>query len=167
MLLRNSKLILVDNFQYKIVVYDYDSEHSNQLESKNSFAFILLEKLAKKFKSTSFLNGGFLNFKLNYPEQIESTNHSQNSSNNLDEQPYGQMNLSLPTTPHYVKDSLCQKFLIDNKDDNVDKILYQCHDKKTEKLKTPTKILDFLYLGSQEDALSESTMKVINIFDLT
>ena len=59
---------LVDNkYEINIVVYDQQSEHSNQLISGKSLAFILLQKLVEKFKNVSFLTGGFLNFKLKHP----------------------------------------------------------------------------------------------------
>jgi hypothetical protein len=44
------------NNDFKIIVYDKNSEHSNQLEY-DSFIIILLKKLAQKFKSVSFLIG--------------------------------------------------------------------------------------------------------------
>lgn len=58
--------------EVNIVVYDKQTEHSNQLvetiESDNQFALILLSKLAQKFKSVSFLQGGFVGFCENYSD---------------------------------------------------------------------------------------------------
>ena len=47
--------------------------------------------------------------------------------------------------------------------DGAEIIKFDTEDKEKDKkeLKTPTKILDFLYLGSQEDALSLIKLKVI------
>lgn len=47
--------------------------------------------------------------------------------------------------------------------DRAEIIKFDTEDKEKDKkeLKTPTKILDFLYLGSQEDALSQIKLKVI------
>lgn len=58
--------------EVNIVVYDKQTEHSNQLvetiECDNQFALILLSKLAQKFKSVSFLQGGFVGFCENYSD---------------------------------------------------------------------------------------------------
>ena len=71
--MRNSKVDFIDNHEYNIVVYDHESEHSNQLNINDSFALILLHKLAQKIKSVSFLIGGFVNFNSKYQDFCLST----------------------------------------------------------------------------------------------
>jgi hypothetical protein len=61
---------LIDLHECNFVVYDKNSEHSNQLEG-DSLALILLEKLAQKFKSVSFLICGFERFHAKYPNLCE------------------------------------------------------------------------------------------------
>jgi len=69
--------------EVNIVVYDKQTEHSNQLvetiESDSQFAFILLSKLAQKFKSVSFLQGGFVGFRENYSDLCSYTSKDHNA----------------------------------------------------------------------------------------
>lgn len=55
-----------------IVVYDMQSEHTNQLDPDHSFACILLRRLASKYHSVSFLTGGLLTFQQAYPHLCQS-----------------------------------------------------------------------------------------------
>jgi len=65
--LRNTTFGLIENkHDINIVVYDAQSEHTNQLDEDKSFAYILLQRLVQKFKNVSFLTGGFANFKLEH-----------------------------------------------------------------------------------------------------
>ena len=69
--------------EVNIVVYDRQTEHTNQLAeviedntSEDGFALILLSKIAQKFKSVSFLTGGFVSFKENNADLCASSNLS-------------------------------------------------------------------------------------------
>jgi hypothetical protein len=215
------------------VVYDTNSEHTNQLDGDKSFAFILLQKLVEKFKSVSFLIGGFENFKLDYEylckpsQQTLSSSSSSTVINNDNSSNCSSANTTplsaLPTTtnrfipsglsltlalsspiqlnkhdilsptlpspirakPNQLNHSLSTYCVDDFKknatssfidadisktncdssmtnasvsETNNENIQKNVNSEKT--IREPTKILDFLYLGSQEDALSEITMKV-------
>ena len=77
-MLRNPKCPKIDKYHLKIVVYDDNSESSNELNPKDSFAYILLQKLVKNFNSVFLLTGGFKNFFTKYQKLCESTNIETN-----------------------------------------------------------------------------------------
>lgn len=84
LLMKNSTSTYLVEEVINIVVYDKNTEHSNQLvefeEEENGFAFILLSKIAQKFKSVSFLTGGFIDFKANYSDLCSSNSQIYNNS---------------------------------------------------------------------------------------
>ena len=101
---------LIDDL-INIVVYDKQSEHTNQLvdvEDKSSmvfcnngtFAIILLNKLAQKFKSVSFLSGGFVQFCQTYPDLCQSSSALHHSISSTISTPVSSNNSSLTTTPN-------------------------------------------------------------------
>ena len=165
-MLRNSESTLIDKYEYKVVVYDTNTENTNQLDKKKSFAFILLDKLVKRFKSISFLIGGFENFIKSNLNLCESTCISQSTlSLNKMIVEYNhtklEMNSSLNASNETEFESLIQESLdLDNKKKELSKSTNEPAIFDEKEIRSPTKILNFLYLGSQEDALSESTMKV-------
>ncbi len=159
------------------MVYDDNSESSNELNTKDSFAFILLQKLVKNFNSVFLLTGGFKNFFTKYQKLCESTNVETNffslnfASNNYNNNILynSSKNLSLNErndndVQNGNTDFQYNMYLSRKLDFNNEKIIKVIDHEDNEKIKlelrTPTKILDFLYLGSQEDALCELTMKV-------
>lgn len=86
-----------------------------------SFIIDLLQRLANKFRSISFLSGGYNDFQINYSNFCNS--------------------ISKESIIHV------KKFFLGKYDSDRPQI--EC-----------TKILSFLYLGSQDDALSEQTINV-------
>ena len=72
-----------------------------------------------------------------------------------------EMNSSLNASNETEIESLIQESLdLDNKKKELSKSTNEPAIFDEKEIRSPTKILNFLYLGSQEDALSESTMKV-------
>lgn len=213
-----------------IVVYDHQSEHTNQLDADHSFACILLRRLASKYHSVSFLTGGLVQFNQLHPNlcqqsalnslssthivpvvvvntnsnstiEEETTNNKpvQDNSSNQQSAPnwlstirpkqmrfgyslstFG-LNLSALSTSsssNTLSSASCSLLtaepatalsssssaasslgsfnfgasVVAGSDDEA---------KSAQANKGPTEILSFLYLGSQEDALCEQTLKVI------
>ncbi len=171
---------LIDNkYDCNIVVYDHESEHTNQLDSIESFAPILLSKLAQKFKSVSFLIGGLVNFNSKYPHLCERNSFNVYQSTSMDISPSSaacsssefsspsiineEMQFIKPKLNHSLSscDASDSTFVPSNdltSNNNKGNIFHF-----ENALREPTKILDFLYLGSQEDSLSEITMKTLRI----
>lgn len=198
-----------------IVVYDMQSEHTNQLNSESSIACILLRRLASKYYSVSFLTGGLANFHQIYPNLCEHSISSPNAvvrivettvpiqeedvvsleSNSNSGKPswlnvkckqprmfshslstFG-LNLSqiasdsgenvstMSSLSSSAASSLASSFnsglpsAVSGSNDDENKA-----GGKTNK--GPTEILGFLYLGSQEDSLSEQTLKDLNITNI-
>lgn len=63
-----------------IVVYDMQSEHTNQLDPDHSLACILLRRLASKYHSVSFLTGGLVAFQQSFPHLCQHHLMSSSSS---------------------------------------------------------------------------------------
>lgn len=239
LLMKNStSTFLID--EVNIVVYDNHTEHTNQLaetvdenSSDETFAFILLSKIAQKFKSVSFLQGGFVNFKENYSDLCSRTNYQKLTSTipttiTSNHGPIDE-SVDLPTQSnterlmihnndstnepslviHFKRKKHVLKHSISSYDTNseffrsgslnlmknthtstLDTIpslssnTYLSNDEKTNLLsndsspsssaktkislespsiREPTRILSYLYLGSQEDALSSATLKALGI----
>ncbi len=196
--------------EVNIVVYDKHTEHTNQLaeaadQDTDAFVFILLTKIAQKFKSVSFLSGGFVNFQENYSElcsintsysrQTSTTPTSPNVSSAT-----GTPSEKTPTTMEPLCIDLNKRFKkhvfnhsissFDKTNDffrntslNLLKNTYSAiidtipshsgSDSNSPKIsnttpgspviREPTKILSYLYLGSQDDALSSATLTALGI----
>lgn len=214
--LDTTSIDLIDNNQnLNIVIYDYNSEHTNQLDLDHSFAVILLKKLVqKKFKSVSFLIGGLCSFQQEYPYLVVSLSTVSNEESSSRPAPpsltIGELNFNLTTSPtsnlsrmkqfkfnhslsSYDVDktsclkslnsltSACGNNMLNSNNNNMHLSFPSKEDinhsiaaavltpsvgdldnniSKSIQSQPITKILDFLYLGSQEDALSQTTMKV-------
>lgn len=166
---------LIDNkHECNIVVYDHESEHTNQLDNSESFAPILLNKLTQKFKSVSFLSGGFVNFNSKYPHLCERPTVALFHNNSMDISPSSAACSSSEFSPPVIhndeilfsKSKLSQSLSSSDstKASKIDLFQFLSPVSHTENvLREPTKILDFLYLGSQDDSLSEKAMKSLNI----
>jgi len=186
LLIKNSiaDFLINNKHECNIVVYDHESEHTNQLDFNESFAPILLNKLANKFKSVSFLIGGFVNFNSKYPNLCEKSESSLNYSSSMDISPSSaacsSSEFSSPNKDNeeisFIKPKLSQSLSAnesstsnnnntsnDSKKVDLFQFLSPVSHSSENILREPTKILDFLYLGSQEDSLSEKTMKALNI----
>jgi hypothetical protein len=241
-----------------IVVYDKNTEHTNQLIEveddmnlndidacgSETFPIILLNKLAQKFKSVSFLSGGFVSFNENFAEHCQSTCVSQSACSSLTSTPNTgdstkflalnnhqsdmvfnrSTSVALPVNPngskpkpHVFKHSISSydatneffrnklhspmtltlnqvahiktlspnneklvlspcKNEINSENNNFNKIDSFSNSFASSTtastietpqglavIRKPTKILNYLYLGSQEDALSHATMTALNI----
>lgn len=190
LLIKNSLAdFLIDNkHECNIVVYDHQSEHTNQLDQTESFAPILLNKLTQKFKSVSFLIGGFVNFFSKHPHLCERSTVNVYHSLSMDISPSSaacsSSEFSSPSTSNddvlFLRPKLNQSLsthesstFTNNSSSNLTQQaasrsdLFQFLSPITQTnenvLREPTKILDFLYLGSQEDSLSEKTMRALKI----
>lgn len=152
-----------------IVVYDQKSEHTNQLDLDNSFPILLLKKLAQKYKSVSFLIEGFVNFERMYPELCESTSGLYLPIVSLDaacKPKHLRLKHSLSS---YVIDlnSSSNSAVSSASSEHEPKLQVNYLASPTEHHSQPhtepTKILDFLFLGSQENALSRSSLHKLGI----
>jgi hypothetical protein len=222
-------------------VYDFNSEHTNQLDFDRSHVILLLKKLAAKYQSVSFLTGGLLDVKLNYPHLCSTTTttasqQSQTTTTTTTTTPsQSQLKLAASATtnlinlkPKQIKFThslstydidLCSTDaspLMSNSSTSanakqqsssslanssiktslsVTSLLGRVNSQSTGDMSSsvtsvnahgggggggcsgecsdaelpkvgPTEILSFLYLGSQDDALSEATLKHLNITNI-
>jgi protein-tyrosine phosphatase len=136
-----------------------DSYNLGDINDYHSFILDLLHKFTNKFDSVSFLIGGMVNFKDNYKHMCQSLTHL--------EKEITQTNSSRHSLPSFSTSLLNNAKNIDkNNNDNIsDDISSGAEQQSTTPatLRHPTKILNFLYLGSEEDALCYETMKALNI----
>ncbi len=260
--MRNSSSALAFNeHQIRFVVYDTQSEHTNQLDQSKSFTLLLIKKLVQKYnKSVSFLSGGFECFKSKYSNLCQSSQsfsdsskrdrfvpslnapnkQSKNKHNFVLKKPIlnfkSSKSVSFDEAPQH-ESSQVSKLVVDSSSPQVTTLplsnkpksdesemndnakVFETNRPKTmsitsrrkfksmfgfflddesinaktlvandniahklasfssaistltnsenknepRKLREPTKILDFLYLGSQEDALCEATLNALNI----
>lgn len=156
--------------QLNIVVYDQKSEHTNQLDLDNSFPILLLKKLAQKYKSVSFLIEGFVNFERMYPELCESATGFHVPVLCVDaacKPKHLRLKHSLSS---YVIDlnsssnsavSSASSLLSDH--EPKIQVNYLASPDLAQPRSEPTKILDFLFLGSQENALSQHSLHQLGI----
>lgn len=186
LLIKNSLAdFLIDNkHECNIVVYDHTSEHTNQLEQTDSFAPILLNKLTQKFKSVSFLIDGFVNFYSKYPHLCErstvnvyhslsmeispssaacSSSEFSSPSNSTEDILFLKPKLNQSLSTSESSTFQLQQQLATSSRSDIFQYLSPITQSNENVLREPTKILDFLYLGSQEDSLSEKSMKALNI----
>ncbi len=191
--------------EVNIVVYDKNTEHSNQLadQDTDAFAFILLTKIAHKFKSVSFLSGGFVDFHHNYPILCSITGPSTRHTSTAPTSPETTPSVStekLLTAMEPISAELnkrLKKHVLNHSISSYDttseffratslnlaKSAYSTvldtvpgHSSSEKEdspaafstpsspaIREPTKILNYLFLGSQEDALSSATLKALGI----
>lgn len=201
--------------ELNIVVYDHNSEHTNQLDLETSYTILLLKKLSSKYHSVSFLTGGMLNFQLNYPQLCTVADVAQGQATQQPSMAPQSLKLALGSNgtdlsclkPKQLKfthslstytidvsllNSSAAHFRTGAGDADgghqkmqqeyeqfitVPSLMRQMSSTATSACEAttstttsvksasqgPTEILSFLYLGSQDDALSESTLKQLNI----
>lgn len=139
----------------------------------------MLKKLAQKFKSVSFLIEGFVNFERMYPSLCESGSAESGllSSNRLDVSPSSVKLLDSFSKPKHLRlnHSLSSYVLELNSAVSssstaaidteakfcINYMVSPSEDKQP--INEPTKILDFLYLGSQENALCKQSLDKLSI----
>ncbi len=129
-----------------------------------------MEKLAKNFNAVFLLIGGFKSFFTEYQKLCESTNLESNFFSNFtsnDNKLFHSSKKFLINDKNIIKELNCttefqyKLYQSDLNESKMNKVIdHKYKEINNIDLKTPTKILDFLYLGSQEDALSELMMKV-------
>ena len=182
MIIKTSNQDLVSNNtdELNIVVYDQKSEHTNQLDFENSFTILVLKKLAQKFKSVSFLIEGFDNFERMYPNLCESSSECTGvlCLPNFDTSPSVKLLESFSKPKHLRLNHSLSSYIIDlnsssnsalsssTSSDNEPKffinyLVSPSEDKQP--INEPTKILDFLYLGSQDNALCQQSLEKLGI----
>ena len=175
----------------------------------DSFALIILYKLVQRFKSVSFLSGGFVCFQAKFSHLCEaspvrsaplllaggtfpslssfganysaSSSQASSTSNSLSTTPIEQLFGAISSAPpigYYLECdeqarrnqpnvAECKSNNNNNNNNNTSNLMQTHNENYTQPdptqdlvIREPTNILDFLYLGSQEDALSKLTMNV-------